>query len=240
VSHNPERDAAAYLLGEMRPRRARRFEEHLVECEQCWNEVDLARFGRSLTESARELAPHELREDIRAAIALAEGEREQRPRTARALVVLGALVSVALGATVLVLRAEPQQPFIATAVRNFRTGSIPHVSPPGQVPPDLSRLGLTLEQTGSGVIAGQTVDAFTYRSPTGQLVVALASAREIPHARGARYAHTAQHSWTAKADGVTMVCSGDKNPWLLLSADKSVLRAIAEQWHIDAMPAPDA
>lgn len=69
MSHDPERDAAAYLGGGIRARRRRRFEDHLMECEDCWREVEAGRLGRRLAESTRELAPQALRETVRAAVA---------------------------------------------------------------------------------------------------------------------------------------------------------------------------
>src|SRR5258708_33631816 len=88
MSHHPEQLAAAYLAT-MRPRVRRRFEAHLLACEPCWQEVCLARRGRQLAETARDLAPAELREDIRAAVAAAAtlpaaGPRPLRPIAAAA------------------------------------------------------------------------------------------------------------------------------------------------------------
>jgi anti-sigma factor RsiW len=71
VKHEPERAAASYLLGEMKGRRRARFERHIVECEDCWREVQLGRAGRSVAESGRELAPQEIREQVRTVIAAA-------------------------------------------------------------------------------------------------------------------------------------------------------------------------
>ena len=69
MSHNPESWAAAYLGGAMRPSRRQSFEAHLLGCDDCWQEVRLARQGRRLAEEAREIAPPGLRERIRAAVA---------------------------------------------------------------------------------------------------------------------------------------------------------------------------
>lgn len=72
--HDPERDAAAYVTGEL-PRRARRwFEAHLLRCEDCWREVLLGRLGRRVAEEAREQAPARLRERVRATVQLAAFE----------------------------------------------------------------------------------------------------------------------------------------------------------------------
>jgi anti-sigma-K factor RskA len=66
--HDPERNAAEYVTGEL-PRRARRwFEAHLLHCEDCWREVLLGRLGRRVAEEAREQAPANLRDRVRAAV----------------------------------------------------------------------------------------------------------------------------------------------------------------------------
>jgi len=68
--HDPERNAAEYVTGEL-PKRARRwFEAHLLGCEDCWREVLLGRLGRRVAEEAREQAPAGLRDRVRAAVQL--------------------------------------------------------------------------------------------------------------------------------------------------------------------------
>src|SRR5260370_23601316 len=93
MSHHPEQLAAAYLAT-MRPRARRRFEAHLLACEPCWQEVCLARRGRQLAETARDLAPAELREDIRAAIATAATLPAASPLPLRRIVVAAVAVAV--------------------------------------------------------------------------------------------------------------------------------------------------
>ena len=69
-SHDPERNAAEYVTGEL-PRRARRwFEVHLLHCGDCWREVLLGRSGRRIAEEAREQASAGLRDRVRAAVQL--------------------------------------------------------------------------------------------------------------------------------------------------------------------------
>lgn len=69
ATHDSEAAAADYLGGGLRPRASRAFEHHLLGCERCWQEVDDGRVGRRLAESARQVAPPELREQLRAIIA---------------------------------------------------------------------------------------------------------------------------------------------------------------------------
>jgi hypothetical protein len=66
--HDPERNAAEYVSGELSRRATRWFEAHLLHCEDCWREVLLGRLGRRVAEEAREQAPARLRDRVRAAV----------------------------------------------------------------------------------------------------------------------------------------------------------------------------
>jgi hypothetical protein len=66
--HDPERNAAEYVTGELSRRATRWFESHLLHCEDCWREVLLGRLGRRIAEEAREQAPAGLRDRVRAAV----------------------------------------------------------------------------------------------------------------------------------------------------------------------------
>ncbi len=68
--HDPEINASLYVTGELPGRLVRWFEHHLLDCDDCWREVWLARRGRSVAEHAREVAPAILRDDVRGAIHL--------------------------------------------------------------------------------------------------------------------------------------------------------------------------
>jgi anti-sigma factor RsiW len=67
-THDPERNAAEYVSGELSRRATRWFEAHLLHCEDCWREVLLGRLGRRVAEEAREQAPAGLRDRVRAAV----------------------------------------------------------------------------------------------------------------------------------------------------------------------------
>jgi len=68
--HDPERNAAEYISGELPVRARRWFERHMLDCEDCWREVLLGRFGRRVAEDAREPVPAGLRDRIRASVLL--------------------------------------------------------------------------------------------------------------------------------------------------------------------------
>jgi hypothetical protein len=67
-AHDPERNAAEYVTGELSRRATRWFEAHLLHCEDCWREVLFGRLGRQVAEEAREQAPARLRDRVRAAV----------------------------------------------------------------------------------------------------------------------------------------------------------------------------
>ena len=79
MGHDPPPAAAAYLGGELGRRQRERFQVHLLACEACWGEVQAARRGRALAESAREVAPQHLRDRVRATV---EATPAGRPRWA--------------------------------------------------------------------------------------------------------------------------------------------------------------
>jgi hypothetical protein len=82
--HGSAMNAAVYLDGGLSRRVVRWFEHHLLECEDCWREVWLARRGRFLAEHARELAPATLRDSVRGAIELsAEEDANEQQRRGR-------------------------------------------------------------------------------------------------------------------------------------------------------------
>lgn len=68
--HDPERNAAEYVSGELTIRARRWFEQHVLGCDDCWREVLLGRFGRRVAEDAREPVPTGLRDRVRAAVSL--------------------------------------------------------------------------------------------------------------------------------------------------------------------------
>ncbi len=138
MSHRPEQLAAAYLAT-MRPRARRRFEAHLLACEPCWQEVCLARRGRQLAETARGLAPAELREDIRAAVAVAAAQPAAGPRPLRRIVAAATtaatVAAAVLAGTAALVRPWPHSPpaadsaapppVVAAAVASYRADRTP-------------------------------------------------------------------------------------------------------------------
>lgn len=223
ANHDPEREVAAYVSGELSPRDIRRFETHLLECELCWREVQLNREGRRRAESSRESAPPSLREDVRAAVTLsAEGSR-RRPRIA-----LGALgiVAILASATFLILAlgsSTTQPPEIAAALASYRSQSMP-VAPPKRSAPDLSSAGLELTGSGSTHLGSMTSDLFVYREPSGARVLVFLSSSTFPEAAGATQTGSMASGWTARVDDLSLVCGSGPVSFLFVGRDLTRLQ----------------
>jgi anti-sigma factor RsiW len=220
--HDPEKDAAAYLAGLGRPRARQRFEEHLLECEECWREVRSARLGRALAEHAREVAPASLRDSVRGAVGLA-GAGVRRRRVA-VLASAAAVIVLGVAAGWLALTGEGQPEAISAAVAAFRTNQVPAGSPILHDPPDLAAAGLQLEASGHAVMAGLAVDEFSYRSESGQRVMLMLAEEPFPVARGATGHSGTMHRWQAQAEDVSMICADRPMSYLLLGGDPELLR----------------
>lgn len=224
--HDPERDAAAYLAGEQRPRARRRFEAHLMQCEDCWEEVRLGRAGRAAAEVARELAPPQLREDVRAAVLMSGARRRPAIRPTAGVLVLLALVSAALGVT-LFARGDQPQP-IAAALAAFRSGDVPGDRAAVRPAPDLSEVGLTLVGTGKTDLGTLTADVFAYRAGDEDRVFLYMSEDRFPEARGATERAGAAHGWVAEDDAVSMFCADIPVSFLLMGTDDRLLDAVED------------
>lgn len=223
--HDPERDAALYIQGEMPERSRRWFESHLVGCERCWKEVQQARSGRAVAERGRELSPPGLREDVRAAVAMSEASGGRRfrilvPVVAAALA--GLVVSgLALGDLFGGGRPPVQPRPIASALASFRSDQVPASALTRHAPPDLSAAGLQLLGGGRSSLGGIAVDVFWFTNGRSKVVLFLSSER-FPEAVGARDRAGAVHGWRAADGGVHLVCADSPISYLLMSRDGSL------------------
>lgn len=242
--HDSEAEAARFLGGALSARAHRAFERHLVGCEACWREVELGRSGRRLVESAREVAPPELRERLRALVASESAEPaariDRRGRLGRWLrhgaqahpwLLTGAaalVVAVPFG-----VRQVGQSPAavgqpvaISQAVSGFREHRLPGTRLPQAPAPDLAMLGLTPVGAAAGAVAGTEVTAFSYRDAAGRDVMVYLSAQPFPTAVGAwRLAgdDRPEGPWVATTRGVTVLCGRSPHALLVLSLDRQLV-----------------
>ena len=183
MGHDPQRLAAAYLGGELRRHRRERFQAHLLECEACWGEVQAARRGRALAESVREIAPHHLRDRIRATVEVAPAGR-RRWTVGWAGLAAAVTAAAVLAGGLLVAGRQPTQPAtIAAAVASYREGGASWRGP-GR-PPCVRQLGdLRWRGSGRGTLGGLPVVPTPTR--TGRRPRRAAPGRPVVPDRGRR------------------------------------------------------
>ncbi len=233
MNHDPERLAAAYLTT-MRPRVRRRFEAHLLACEPCWQEVCLARRGRQLAETARDLAPPELREDIRAAVTSAATLPAPRQRLRWPIIATAVTAVVALAGTAVLVRPWPHSrpvpgagappAVIAAAVASYRADRLPGTAVPAEPAPKLTPLNLDLVGAARGELGGVAVTMFAYRTPSGARLTIFRSSRPFPEASQARELGGTEGAWTVRSSGVTIICAQHTPAMLLLGSDATLVR----------------
>lgn len=230
MNHDPEQLAAAYLTG-MRPRARRRFEDHLLACEPCWQEVSLARRGRQLAETARDAAPALLREDIRAVVAAAAANPAPSPRPLRRSLAAVAIAAVLAGTAVLVRPWPHSRPasagppaVIAAAVTSYRDGRLPGTAVPAEPAPNLTPLNLRLAGAAAGRLDGVAVTMFAYSTPSGIRLSLIRSSQPFPEAAQARELAGTEDAWTVRSGGVTVICAQGTHAMLLLGTDAALVR----------------
>ena len=229
MGHDPQRAAGAYLGGELGRRQRERFEAHLLACEACWGEVQAARQGRALAESAREVAPQHLRERVRATI---EATPAGRRRHVGGWAALAAVIMVAAVAVLLVARQQPAQPApIAAAVASYQADSTGWSGPAD--PPRRRQLGeLRWRGSGRDTLGGLPVVAHRYQDSAGHRIVLLQADQSFPTAVGAHHA-AASHTWVTEVDGVVLFCADRPAPLLLVGQDRALVLLAASRLGLD-------
>lgn len=224
MTHDPERSAASYLSGTMARRRRRMFEEHILECEECWGEVDLGRRGRALAEEGRELTPQNLRERVRMSI-------EAMPipnRRGRRLAFGASVVAISLLTLFAALNwGQPEQPIeIALLVADFESGATLKTVTEDRLP---DRLGdLKLRRSRAGRVKGMEVTAHEYVDPAGHEVVVYQADRTFPIAVGAEHAPTGE-TWTAELEDAVLFCADHPVPSLVVGDDRKEVELAATE-----------
>lgn len=219
MRHDPEHTAAAYLAGELARRGRARFEQHLLDCENCWRETNAARTGRLLGESLREAAPPSVRERIRGLAALPP----PRPQPSRPAplwwpyLLAGTAATVAVLLVILTPWNTPTQPAPLTAAADlYRTGA-PAASAEAN-PPMRTIAGYAWQGTTLGELVGIPATIHTYTDAAGQRLLVISSPHRFPRALDAREI-TPAPSWIATIDGTAMLCADQPGTsWLAIAA----------------------
>ncbi len=242
MRHHPERDAAQFLGGAMPRQNREAFSTHLLDCTDCWAELDQARRGRSLAESMRTAAPVDLRERIRGLVEAeslgADPSRSSHTRSGRLssrrisrrwLVPVGVPVA-AVAVVVLVVvsgRGSSEPPSLRQAVADFTAQQLPGSDLPDQRPPDLSLLQLQPVGAGGGTYAGLEVDGYAYRDPAGRRVVLYLSDEPFPEAPGAQRLAGEDGPWVVERGDVVVLCARVPHALLVVGQDDQLVRSAA-------------
>ncbi len=227
---DPERMAAAFLAGTLRPRPRQSFEAHLLACDSCWREVQAGRAGRAVAERGRELATPALRDRVRSALTAEQPELRRRWPSLLATGALGLAVVVlaAVAVVAVIRRPAAQPPAIVAAVAGYQQHRLPGSGVPANTLPDLSALHLSLVAAGAGELERMAVSAYVYRDPAGLRLVVYRSAEPFPTARGARLLAGRDGPWLLHSDGVTVLCARQPHALLVLSEDAELVRAAGD------------
>lgn len=226
MSHDPERDAAAFLGGAMSRRHKRAFEEHIVECEDCWREVDTGRRGRTVAESGRELAPQSLRERVRATVETVPS----RPHRWRWRHMTGLFLAVLLAGAVAVslprITDDRQPQVIDVVLADFEGGGEFELTASPRLPRHLG--DLRLADARSGRVDGMDYVVHYYEDPAGHEVAVYQSDAPFPAAAGADHA-AGGRTWTADAGDLRLFCADRPVPSLVVGDDdREVALAVDE------------
>lgn len=239
MAHDPELDAAAFLSGEHDDQQRAAFNAHLISCDECWAEVHAAQRGRQLAESARTVAPSELRERIRAIVdaegtdsaADPRGQASRRLPVRRVLIAAAAAATVAVTAAVLTVTARPstsaEPRALSAAVADYRAHELPGRRLPTTSAPDLTRLKLVPTGAGGGSYAGLPVDGYAYRDSAGRRLVLYLSQQPFPTAPGARRLEGPDGPWTVQRGDVVLLCARAPHALLVVGQDAQLIRDVA-------------
>jgi hypothetical protein len=221
VSHEPEVAAAVYLAGSLDAVERERFEDHLLACEECWQEVQTAHRGRALGESLREVAPQLLRERVRASVAAASRpDRHLGRGPLVAAVAVATVLAVIAGGVLVGQRLAGQPAEITAAVAGYRSGALEGSVVSSARPPVRQAGDLRWRGARQGRLAGLPVVAHDYRDAAGRPLILLLADRSFPEAVGARHPPGAA-IWVAEVDGVAVLCADRPSPSLLVGPDQA-------------------
>lgn len=249
MDHDPETLAAAYLADMQAPDRGR-FEQHLLTCDACWDEVSLARRGRELAQSARAHAPAGLTDHLRASITAAtiqtapgrRGSASSRTWLRPRVVAVAAGVLAVAAAAPLVspawhlvrpastprVEAARTEASLAATLASFRDQRLPGTAVPTEPAPDLSGIGLRLVAAGAGRLDQADVDMYLYRAASGATLAVYRSSKSFPETDQTRELPGTESAWTLRTGDLTVLCGPDSHTMLVISTVPTAIQQVAE------------
>ena len=237
ASDHPTPPLGAYLAGDLPADERALVENHLVDCDACWQEVQLARDGAAAAALAAETCPPELRLRIDGMLADALAREGRRPRPVDHRWIVGgvaasAVVALTVTGAYLATRPTPdgQRPSgvvtgpvaagptpFEEAVACYRLQMLPGSPSPAPSGPDLARVGLTMTGATSSLLAGQSVTALAYGAADGESLFVFLSDAPL---RGSSAGATT-------VDGYAVFTDLD-HPMVVVGSDAALVRQAAE------------
>jgi hypothetical protein len=164
----------AFLAGELSAEDERRFDEHLLQCEECWRAVQADRAARFALEKLREPAPAGLHDRVALAVTIATADAPRREAAPRRL---------------LAVRRAVEQPLVrllaaASVLIALAAGTFAWMEAKGQTaePPQVAAVAAMMTPSSSPanalragehmVIAGQSLSVRAYVMDGSETIVA--------------------------------------------------------------------
>lgn len=203
----------AFLSGDLEKADARQWDEHLLDCEQCWRAVREDRDARRAAERLRQPTPPGLADRVRFAVELAAAaetcprqQDHRRGSLKRAPLAAGGAVTAALAILALVFlpsARHPAMPPAVAAVARYAQA----LPPPGQQEWVTGSPGRPVEvgRQVSVMAGGQRITLRIWRLASIEAVVAISS-RPFPMPPGARGASGTGMAWSARLGTVELYC----------------------------------
>jgi hypothetical protein len=230
---------AGFLAGELNPADARRWDEHLLECERCWRAVREDRAGRQAAQLLRQPAPPGLADRVAFAVEVTTGGRTAtRPRARPGrwlarwrLAGAGTLATgLAVALLVVLLPGGHQSGGVPAAVMAVvRYAQAIHASPGGQHPPPGGRAApVEIGRRVTVTAGGQQIVMRTWRLGGTEAVVAVSS-QAFPMPLGAASASGPGMAWSTRLGKLGLYCLNGRTPELVAApvpmADLATLAA---------------
>jgi len=230
-----DRLLAAFLAGELNPADARRWDEHLLECERCWRAVREDRAGRQAAQLLRQPAPPGLADRVAFAVELAAAgtiahqRRRHRMRLGWRWLVGAGAVAAAVAAAVAGLlpggRESGSMPAAVAAVARY-ADTVPAAAHPGPGPGGLA-VPVEVGHPVTVAAGGQRMVLRTWRLGRVEAVVAV-SAQPFPMPARARSMTGPGMAWTARLGNISLYCrNGHTSELVAAPVPQAQLAALA-------------
>jgi anti-sigma factor RsiW len=230
-----DRLLAAFLAGELTPADARRWDQHLLECEQCWRAVREDRAGRQAAQVLRQPAPPGLADRVTFAVEVATSARTAGPRAPRVIVRwrwrlagAGSLAAGVLVALTVLLTGGRGTGNMPAAVANYAQ-TVPAPAREARPQPGVRAAPVEVGHPVTVTVGGQRIVLRTWRLGSTEAVVAV-SERPFPMPADAAGTSGGGMAWSARLGRLGLYCINGRTSELVAApVPAAELAALAAQ-----------